>query len=348
MSEYITCPHCGTPQRRGARRCVYCKAPLPATPGAMPPGVPAGRRPAGGASWLPVALAGLGLASAFLCVIGLICVLAGLAGTGGGPATAGWSPTSPFPSPIAAAPTVPVLSTTAPVRVATSTIAPTRRPATSTARPTKAPSTRSVLWTATARPTTTLPTATRQSAQPTPADTRNPLLFMDEFDDNRNGWSMTYGRLETGELHIHTTEAGKSWLSVCSQAGEFDTFSYEVQARKVEGDDTAGYGLIFRAARDNRELYAFLVCGAGSYILSKWDHDQWVDVITWQDSAIVHGGNSKNKLVVSCYENFFDILVNDEVVISHAVDDFRSNGRIGLLVSYGAHVAFDSVRVWRR
>ncbi|MBU1879599.1 MAG: hypothetical protein KJ734_11670, partial [Chloroflexi bacterium] len=182
----------------------------------------------------------------------------------------------------------------------------------------------------------------------TVVDTRNPLLFMDEFDDNRNSWSLKYGRLEGGELHIHTTEEGKSWMSVCTKAGEFDTFSYEVQARKVDGNDGAGYGLIFRAAKNGKQLYAFVICGGGYYSLSKWDGTKWVDVVPWTASPTIHQGNNKNKLVVSCYENFYDILVNDQVVISHAVDDFRANGLLGLMVSYGAHVAFDSVRVWRR
>jgi hypothetical protein len=146
-----------------------------------------------------------------------------------------------------------VAATNTPVSTATRTPKPK---ATSTSKPTRTP--------------TVTPTPTVPPVIPNPA--HNTLTFVDDFSNPESGWSVISNKnidryYQDGEFIFWIkTEEWATWTS--GSTGYFTDFTFEADARIVEGSNQGQYGLVFRKG-NNDNFYYFLIDCEGCYKIGK-------------------------------------------------------------------------------
>ncbi len=115
-------------------------------------------------------------------------------------------------------------------------------------------------------------------------------IFQDNFIDNRHNWKQfdnSKAQLKvadngTSYLFQHKRKAGV-WREVQEIEVPYD-MSYRVHTvlEKVAGDDTNGYGLIWRRGADCEACeWAFLVRGAAEFCVRYWNGKRWEVKVDW-------------------------------------------------------------------
>jgi len=150
--------------------------------------------------------------------------------------------------------------------------------------------------------------------------------------DSRNGFPFTDTNVNLGEIN-------------------FD-FSYQGDVKFLDGDESAGYGLVF-AYLDEDNYFAFLVNRGGRFMIFQEVNGQVREIVPWTASSYLEG-TEHTLLVQGDYQttNFngeanryvFAFNVDGNEVSRTEVNKVLSVvGRLGLFVSKGVYVAFDSL-----
>ena len=178
------------------------------------------------------------------------------------------------------------------------------------------------------------------------------LPFRENFDDARNGWTLTQTSLAEialggGQLRVNVKEVDSLAWSVA--AGKtFDDFTLEVDATPLTGPDDNDYGVIVRRVDDDN-FYRLEISGDGYYNVQKREKGKWQKLIVdWTESDAIRKGKATNHLRVVCAGRVMTFYVNQVMLVQVADDSFK-RGSVGVLAGTlaepGVQVAFDNLQV---
>lgn len=251
-------------------------------------------------------------------------------------ATATPAPTAtatPRPTPTATLPpTATVASTPTPTRAAT--LVPTPRPSI-------APTTRA----------TVAPTGTRAAA-PVGSYTADWATWESGLDPEGR-FSRTYQQAQ-GEYRVKVLEDNQEWSFFAPEGQTFQDFTLEVEARRISGPDTIGYGLVFRrqARKEGAaasERYVFYLTPQGRYSLFQINADKTERALRPLDApgipSVIAVGDGTNRLRVTCQGAKIVLAINGVDVFTLNNAAITQAGEIGVFVETpegvtGAEVAF--------
>ncbi len=162
------------------------------------------------------------------------------------------------------------------------------------------------------------------------------VIECDSFDDDANDWSLgdydgsrAVGSRELvdGKL-VWDAEALSDviWWTIPDLV-EVDDFYLTTEARRVDGVDTAQYGVIFR--RVDADNYGLFKIEDSQYFKFSIRHEgEWYTVIDWTETSAVRPGEW-NRLTVLGEGDHFTFYINDQYV--GEIDEGRlSAGEVGI------------------
>ncbi len=150
-----------------------------------------------------------------------------------------------------------------------------------------------------------------------------------------------------GAYHIVTVEPYRLMVGVSEQLA-LDSFSLEVDAVQVSGDDDNEYGLVC-GYRDEDNYYELAISGDGFVGFFAREDGNWSSISDFAPSDAVKQGNARNHLRLEVDEGAFSFYVNGRQVLQES--DYRfGEGLIGFgcgsFSEPGLHCSFDDLRVW--
>lgn len=185
----------------------------------------------------------------------------------------------------------PATATPTVTRTATVTRTPTRTP-TPTVTPTRTPT-----------PTVT-PTRT-----PTPGAAPD---YEDDFANPNSGWpaqdsaNVRYAYVN-GEYQIWVKLAG--YYAWATPGESFADVRLEVDARA--GSTTVGaYGLLFAVSADSADYTLLFIDNDGNFMLTRYEQDQWIDLIPWSTAEAIATGGGANHIVLQHQGTELEVWVN--------------------------------------
>ncbi len=175
----------------------------------------------------------------------------------------------------------------------------------------------------------------------------------ENFNDNTHGWPVNGDtRIREGRYELDSM-AGFPFTVTSTGMGQiaFD-FSYEGEVEFTDGDESAGYGLVF-AYRDPDNYFAFLVMRGGRFLLVEEKDGVIEQLVPWTASPLLEG-DSHLLMVQGSYQTLnnpdinhrYDLvlLIDDQEVGRMFEDDVLDvSGWYGIFVSEGLNVAFDTL-----
>ncbi|MBI2299365.1 MAG: hypothetical protein HYU66_10560 [Armatimonadetes bacterium] len=181
-----------------------------------------------------------------------------------------------------------------------------------------------------------------QYSEESPPPSGVKTLFADAFERN-TGWSEDqFRRIADGVYHLSNQGERKSFLSWHPQTASLKDFVARLDARLLEGDAKALYGVCWRV-KDGAHFYFFLINPDGRYFAGVRNGD---DIATLRrgTSPAVRKGDQANTLEVRAESRQFVCRVNGTEACSFG-DDRVAAGCIGLYLEQPAHVTFDDLLV---
>lgn len=146
--------------------------------------------------------------------------------------------------------------------------------------------------------------------------------------------------VENDVYNIDATKSDQIGLSLLWPVGtDYDVI---VDTKFLAGDDSSGYGLVFRATDDGQGgigYYRLLLTAQGAWALQIRRHGREDNIIDWQLSDYFKQ-NSINRLEVRCRGMRFSFFLNNKELTTLEYESYPS-GTVGLIVGPGASVAFD-------
>lgn len=169
--------------------------------------------------------------------------------------------------------------------------------------------------------------------------TAQEILLTDDFSSNTNGWyESEQVKITNGRYEFNNDEMAEyCWMNDTMEDGFL-----EVNTNWLGGDDSQGYGLVFRLV-DARNFYFLWITATGNYTVGKVTDDRAVPVKGWTYSEAIQK-KGENHLKTEFCGPLMNIFVNGEK-ISVLKDDTFTQGGYGFYVHKGAHVAYDNVEV---
>jgi len=176
------------------------------------------------------------------------------------------------------------------------------------------------------------------------------LFYKDDFSFSGSGWAQASKEdveydYEGGEYYIENKKYDWVFWTVNRNAGWFDDFALEIDARLVSGPKETHYGLLFRH-QDNDNFYFFRVSGDGYYSVDKQLDDRWKTIQRKRQSDFIEEGNSTNHLKVVCKGSQIVVYVNGYHLATFTDDSFHG-GYVAIAVATNkpnGRVAFDNIR----
>jgi len=177
------------------------------------------------------------------------------------------------------------------------------------------------------------------------------LEINEAFNNNANGWPVgDDARIRDGR-YILDSRAGYPFTVRNTSLGQiaFD-FSYEGEVSFLDGDESAGYGLVF-GYLDEDNYYALLVTRSGQFLVIQEKNGTVNQLIPWTplerplegDHTLMVQGNYQTLPrggLTHRYDLFF--YVDDEYVGTTRIDNVLDiSGWFGVFVSSDLNVAFD-------
>ncbi len=245
---------------------------------------------------------------------------------------------------------------------ATATPAPT---ATATPRPT---ATATLPPTATVAPaptatTANTPTPTRAATSaPTPRPTVAPTMratvtpvgsytadwaTWESGTDPDGRFRRTHQRAQD-EYRVEVLKEDQEWSFFAPEGQTFQDFALEVEANRLVGPDTIGYGLVFRrqARKEGTaasERYIFYVTPQGRYSLFQVNADNTQRTLRPLDApgipSVIAVGDGKNRLRVTCQSTKIVLAINGVDVFTLNNATIAQGGEIGVFAQTPVGVA---------
>jgi outer membrane protein OmpA-like peptidoglycan-associated protein len=169
-------------------------------------------------------------------------------------------------------------------------------------------------------------------------------LFHDDFDDNRNAWSLADKEFRSTQisggdfLFTHKRAEGMQWSFKKVAMDPGLDFSIETRLARQTGADNSGYGLMW--GLDNVNYFGFLINSLGQFEVFKYNQKQF----EWRlpktaSTAIVAGG--ANKLAVRKMAGRLLLYINDRLVYNSVYEPifgpylgFLVDGQISVSASF--------------
>jgi serine/threonine-protein kinase len=197
---------------------------------------------------------------------------------------------------------------------------------------------------------TPVPQPGRLSPLATPAGPAVPetwaVVVADDFDDNANNWIVSeydddWGRV-TREMAagayrwtIDADQAVGRWCTPDLQEGEDGTvndFFVTVEVQRLQGPESAAYGLVLRHVEGN--YYLFSVRDDGYFQFSLWYGYAWQPIVDWTETLAVEPGEI-NRLAARVAGDRFELYINGTLV-TEAENDQLEAGEAGLAIATAA------------
>lgn len=233
------------------------------------------------------------------------------------------------PRPTATA-TVPPTATSVPPTVTTANTPTPARAATSspTPRPPVVPTTRATI----------APTGTR-AATPFGGYAANWATW-ESGDDPGGRFRRTYQRAQD-EYRVQVLEADQEWSFFAPEGQTFQDFTLDVEANRLTGSDTIGYGLVFRrqARKEGAaasERYIFSITPQGRYSLFQVNANNTQRTLRPLDApgipSVIAVGDGTNRLRVTCQGAKITLAINGVDVYALTNATITQGGEIGVFV----------------
>jgi glucose/mannose transport system substrate-binding protein len=168
------------------------------------------------------------------------------------------------------------------------------------------------------------------------------VLYEDNFTNLDPSWGSPGEILSVKEGRLVLKPALNTTQSVLNQSNLFEDADAELQITLSSGDPNVPGGLVFWA-KDYSNFYCLCIDASGSFKVSHFVIDRWLDPVAWTESdAINKGVGQTNKLRVVTKGRQATAYINDKEVISINGQAPQGGGCVG--VSGGS--AQDTQNIW--
>ena len=169
------------------------------------------------------------------------------------------------------------------------------------------------------------------------------ILYEDDFNNLDPSWGTPGDILSVKDGKLVLKPALNTTQSVLNQSNVFDDADIEVEVTLSSGDPIVAGGLIFWA-KDYTNFYCLCIDAQGSFKISHFVTDRWLNPVGWTESdAILKGVGQVNKLRVVTKGRQATAFVNDKQVIAINGQPPQGGGCVG--ISGGS--AQDSQNTWQ-
>jgi len=174
--------------------------------------------------------------------------------------------------------------------------------------------------------------------------------FTDSFDDNSHEWFVgdyhdqfvVGNRAIVGGKYRWAVQAYRpSRFSAIPQVDPVSDFYLIVDAKRVRGDLSCLYGLLFRRL-DRNNFYLFQISDEQYFTFELLSQDEWTTLIDRTNTPAVRPGEV-NQLAVRGEGSHFEFFINGEFVGEADNDEF-SSGTVGLVIGFpdaGSRAVFE-------
>ncbi len=145
---------------------------------------------------------------------------------------------------------------------------------------------------------------------------------------------------KNGKYNIYNKE--REWY--VWDTTSIDDFVLEIEAQWIEGEENAGYGVIFRL-QDENNYYDFTLTRSGYYKIEKFINGQYYDMTSWERSNAIND-KGVNYLKVQAVGRHLTFYVNN-IKVKEIFDSTFTKGNFGMLAGAGVHAAFDNLVVYQ-
>ncbi len=178
-------------------------------------------------------------------------------------------------------------------------------------------------------------------------------VFMEDFKDNRNGWSETdnadiFKKVRNGRLvfaHKREKNSWFAWPKTSIGVDENQDFRIEAVMTKMEGVDDHRYEVVW-GLKDVDNHYAFGISGNGSYRYSKTKDGKWEGLTEWTSSDHIHKFNATNTLAVQKYGDLIRFFINGQQVLEKPYES-GFGSKMGICLNRKMKVALSRFAVTR-
>jgi glucose/mannose transport system substrate-binding protein len=168
------------------------------------------------------------------------------------------------------------------------------------------------------------------------------VLYEDNFTNLDPSWGTPGEILSVREGKLVLKPALNTTQSVLNQSNVFDDADVELQITLSNGDPGVPGGLVFWA-KDYSNFYCFCIDANGSFKISHFVIDRWLNPVGWtQSDSINKGIGQTNKLRVVTKGRQATAYINDKEVITISGQPPQGGGCVG--ISGGS--AQDSQNTW--
>lgn len=177
------------------------------------------------------------------------------------------------------------------------------------------------------------------------------VLFADEFDDNRNNWTLGikenvwFQNLQEGTLVFQSYEdvAKEDFKDVIIDPNQ--DFEVELKIRLDKGIQNKFNGLQWGKSVTNKQQFNFSFNGQGQYTIDKFDGVQFVDFVPVTASKLINN-YTYNTLTVRKVAQRYYFFLNGTLVHSMPFEPLFGHG-VGFLVAGKSAVQIDYLKVWQ-
>jgi glucose/mannose transport system substrate-binding protein len=168
------------------------------------------------------------------------------------------------------------------------------------------------------------------------------ILYEDDFTNLDPSWGTAGDILSVKEGKLVLKPALNTTQSVLNQSNVFDDADIQLEVTLSSGDQIVPGGLIFWA-KDYSNFYCFCINANGSFKISHFVVDRWLDPVGWtENDAINKGVGQANKLRVVTKGRQATAYINNKEVITINGQPPQGGGCVG--ISGGS--AQDSQNTW--
>jgi hypothetical protein len=177
------------------------------------------------------------------------------------------------------------------------------------------------------------------------------ILFLENFDDNKNNWPMGtsnknrgYYRIENGYYYAEATGGNTQifWSNNIPAIDESRDFEIEAEMKYVSGTDNRGSSLVWGRSPEN-QYYAFQFSGNGYYRIDKHVNNKYEPFFSWKKSYLVKKFEF-NKFTVRKIGNTCYFFLNETQVYSIPFEAFFGK-QIGFTVVENGIIAINYLKI---
>ena len=156
------------------------------------------------------------------------------------------------------------------------------------------------------------------------------VLYEDDFTNLDPSWGTAGDILSVKEGKLLLKPALNTTQSVLNQSNVFDDADVELQITLSSGDPGVPGGLVFWA-KDYSNFYCLCIDGNGSFKISHFVVDRWLNPVGWtQSNAINKGVGQTNKLRVVTKGRQASAYINDQEVVTINGQPPQGGGCVGI------------------